>query len=107
MVAGPSEILVIADSSAQADWVAMDLFSQAEHDEIAQAILLSPDASLLDRVAESMARQVPTLPRKAIIESSLGNRGALIQVKDLVEACEIANRIAPEHLELAVADPEA
>jgi histidinol dehydrogenase len=107
MVAGPSEILVIADSGAHADWLAMDLFSQAEHDEIAQAILLSPDAALLDRVAESMARQVVDLPRRAIIESSLDNRGALIHVKDLEEACELANRIAPEHLELALADPGA
>ncbi|MFZ3320933.1 MAG: histidinol dehydrogenase [Usitatibacter sp.] len=107
MVAGPSEVLVIADSSANADWVAMDLFSQAEHDEIAQAILLSPDAALVDRVAQSMRRQLESMPRRAIIEASLAARGALIVVKDLDEACEIANRIAPEHLELAVADPEA
>jgi histidinol dehydrogenase len=107
MVAGPSEVLVIADSSANPDWVAMDLFSQAEHDEIAQAILLSPDRALIDRVAESMRRQMPQMPRRAIIEASLAARGALIQVRDLDEACEIANRIAPEHLELAVADPEA
>jgi histidinol dehydrogenase len=107
MVAGPSEVLVIADSTAHADWVAMDLFSQAEHDEIAQAILLSPDAELIERVARSMARQVTTLPRRAIIEASLAARGALIRVRDLDEACAIANRIAPEHLELAVADPEA
>jgi histidinol dehydrogenase len=107
MVAGPSEVLVIADSSAHADWVAMDLFSQAEHDEIAQAILLSPDRALIDRVAESMRRQAAQLPRRAIIEASLAARGALIQVRDLDEACELANRIAPEHLELAVEDPEA
>jgi histidinol dehydrogenase len=107
MVAGPSEVLVIADDSANADWVAMDLFSQAEHDEIAQAILLSPDARLLDRVAASMAQQIEALPRRAIVEASVQGRGALIQVRDLVEACELANRIAPEHLELAVADPEA
>ena len=107
MVAGPSEVLVIADSSANPDWVAMDLFSQAEHDEIAQAILLSPDADLIDRVARSMAVQMESMPRRAIIEASLAGRGALIHVKDLDEACEIANRIAPEHLELAVADPEA
>jgi histidinol dehydrogenase len=107
MVAGPSEVLVIADSSAHADWVAMDLFSQAEHDEIAQAILLSPDAALIDRVAQSMARQLESMPRRAIIAASLAARGALILVKDLEEACAIANRIAPEHLELAVADPEA
>jgi histidinol dehydrogenase len=107
MVAGPSEVLVIADRTAHADWVAMDLFSQAEHDEIAQAILLTPDASLLERVAESMRRQVAGMPRRAIIEASLAARGALIEVRDLEEACELANRIAPEHLELAVADPEA
>ncbi|QJR12593.1 Histidinol dehydrogenase [Usitatibacter rugosus] len=107
MVAGPSEILVIADASADPEWVAMDLFSQAEHDEIAQAILLSPEASLLDRVAHVMERELPTLPRHAIAGASLAARGALIQVRDLEEACEIANRIAPEHLELAVADPDA
>jgi histidinol dehydrogenase len=106
MVAGPSEVLVIADGTANADWVAMDLFSQAEHDEIAQAILLTPDAGLLERVAESMRRQIGELPRRAIIEASLAARGALIRVRDLEEACELANRIAPEHLELAVADPE-
>jgi histidinol dehydrogenase len=107
MVAGPSEVLVIADGTAHADWVAMDLFSQAEHDEIAQAILLSPDAGLIERVAASMRRQLEQMPRRAIIEASLAARGALIQVRDLREACELANRIAPEHLELAVADPEA
>ena len=107
MVAGPSEVLVIADSSAHADWVAMDLFSQAEHDEIAQAILLTPDAKLADAVLASMRKQVEKMPRRAIIEASLGNRGALIAVRDLEEACALANRIAPEHLELAVADPEA
>jgi histidinol dehydrogenase len=107
MVAGPSEVLVIADASANADWVAMDLFSQAEHDEIAQAILLSPDRGFIDRVADSMRRQLAGLPRRAIIEASIAARGALIEVRDLDEACEIANRIAPEHLELAVADPEA
>ncbi|HLX23011.1 MAG TPA: histidinol dehydrogenase [Usitatibacter sp.] len=107
MIAGPSEVLVIADSSANADWVAMDLFSQAEHDEIAQAILLSPDAAFIERVAESMRRQLESMPRRAIITASLAARGALILVKDLAEACEIANRIAPEHLELAVADPDA
>ncbi len=107
MVAGPSEILVIADSSANADWVAMDLFSQAEHDEIAQAILITPDARLLERVAASMQRQMESMPRRAIIEASLAARGAFIRVRDLDEACEVANRVAPEHLELAVADPEA
>jgi histidinol dehydrogenase len=107
MVAGPSEVLVIADSSAHPDWVAMDLFSQAEHDEIAQAILLTPDARLAEAVARSMQRQAARMPRLAIIAASLQARGALIRVRDLDEACEIANRIAPEHLELAVADPEA
>ena len=107
MVAGPSEVLVIADSSANPDWVAMDLFSQAEHDEIAQSILLTPEPALLEAVAASMRRQLADMPRRAIIEASLAGRGALIQVRDLDEACELANRIAPEHLELAVADPEA
>jgi len=106
MVAGPSEVLVIADASANADWVAMDLFSQAEHDEIAQAILLTPDAGLLDRVAQSMRRQIGEMPRRDIISASLAARGALVLVRDLAEACALANRIAPEHLELAVAEPE-
>ena len=107
MVAGPSEILVIADASANPEWVAMDLFSQAEHDEVAQAILLTPDAAFADRVSAEMARLLPSMPRRDIIAASLAARGALIVVRDLGEACEIANRIAPEHLELAVADPEA
>ncbi len=107
MVAGPSEVLVIADASADAEWVAMDLFSQAEHDEIAQAILVSPDASLIERVAAAMKARIETLPRRRIVEASIAARGALIHVRDLAEACELANRIAPEHLELAVADPEA
>jgi histidinol dehydrogenase len=94
-------------ASAHADWVAMDLFSQAEHDEIAQAILLSPDATLVEAVAVSMRRQLATLPRRAIIEASLARRGALIVVRDLEEACALANRIAPEHLELAIADAPA
>jgi histidinol dehydrogenase len=106
MVAGPSEVLVIADASAHADWVAMDLFSQAEHDEIAQAILLSPDAALIESVARSMKRQIGEMPRREIISASLAGRGALIHVRDLDEACLLANRIAPEHLELAVAEPE-
>ncbi|HEX3063190.1 MAG TPA: histidinol dehydrogenase [Usitatibacter sp.] len=106
MVAGPSEVLVIADSSARADWVAMDLFSQAEHDEVAQAILLSPDATLIEKVAQSMKRQIGEMPRREIISASLAGRGALIHVRDLDEACMLANRIAPEHLELAVAEPE-
>ncbi len=107
MVAGPSEILVVADSTANPEWVAMDLFSQAEHDEIAQSILVTPDRALADRVHESMRRALPAMPRRAIIEASLGNRGAIIVVRDLEEACALANRIAPEHLELAVADPDA
>jgi histidinol dehydrogenase len=107
MIAGPSEILIIADSSANPDWVAMDLFAQAEHDEMAQAMLLSPDAALLDAVAASIARQLPAMPRREIIAASLLRRGALVRVKSLDEACTIADHIAPEHLELAVADPEA
>jgi histidinol dehydrogenase len=107
MVAGPSEILVVADATANPEWVAMDLFSQAEHDEIAQSILVTPDAGLAGRVLEAMRRALPAMPRRAIIEASLGNRGAIIVVRDLEEACALANRIAPEHLELAVADPDA
>lgn len=106
MVAGPSEILVICDGHTDPDWIAMDLFSQAEHDEIAQAILLSPSADFIDRVEASMARLLPDMPRRAIIEASLSGRGALIHVRDLEEACAIANRIAPEHLELSVTEPE-
>ncbi len=107
MVAGVSEILVIADASANPDWLALDLFAQAEHDEMAQAILLSPDAGLLDRVEASMRRLLPEMPRAAIIEASLAGRGALIRTRDLAEACAVANRIAPEHLELAVEQPDA
>jgi histidinol dehydrogenase len=106
MVAGPSEILVIADGSTPADWVAMDLFSQAEHDESAQAILLSPDEKYLDAVASSIEKLLPGMERKAVISASLKNRGALVLTRGLEEACELANRIAPEHLELAVQDPE-
>jgi histidinol dehydrogenase len=106
MVAGPSEILVVCDGSTDPDWIAMDLFSQAEHDEDAQAILLSPDAAFIDAVAASIDRQLAQMPRRAVIAASLANRGALIEVRDLEEACEIANRIAPEHLELSVRDPE-
>ena len=107
MVAGPSEILVIADGTTNPDWVAMDLFSQAEHDEIAQAILLCPDEHFIDRVAASIEKQIGAMPRAAIIRASLANRGALIHVRDLTEACQISNQIAPEHLELSVADPNA
>ena len=106
MVAGPSEILIIADGKTDPDWIAMDLFSQAEHDELAQAILLAPDAGYLDRVAASIERQLAEMPRRAVIRTSLENRGAMILVRDLDEACEISNRIAPEHLELSVADAE-
>ena len=107
MVAGPSEILVVADATANPDWVAMDLFSQAEHDEIAQSILVTPEAGLADRVLAAMRGSLAAMPRRAIIEASLANRGALIVVRDLDEACALANRIAPEHLELAVADPDS
>ncbi len=107
MVAGPSEILVVGDGSTDPDWVAMDLFSQAEHDELAQAILLAPDEKYLDAVAASIARQLPDMPRRAVIEASLKGRGALIAVRDLNEACDLVNRIAPEHLELSVENPQA
>ncbi len=110
MVAGPSEILVICDGVAPAgdyaDWIAMDLFSQAEHDEVAQAILLCPDAAFIEAVAASIDRLLPQMPRREVIAASLKARGALIEVGSLEEACAIANRIAPEHLELAVAEPE-
>ena len=105
MLAGPSEILVIADGTSHPDWVAMDLFSQAEHDELAQAILLCPDHSFIDKVAASIEKQIRSMPRAAIIRASLANRGALIHVRDLAEACRISNQIAPEHLELSIADP--
>lgn len=107
MVAGPSEILVICDGKTNPDWVAMDLFSQAEHDELAQAILLSPDATFLDQVAASMNRLLEEMPRKDIIRTSLQDRGALIKVRDLKEAAAIANFIAPEHLELSMDDAPA
>jgi histidinol dehydrogenase len=107
MVAGPSEILVICDGKTDPDWIAMDLFSQAEHDELAQAILLCPDAVFIDAVAKSIARQLEIMPRRAVIQASLRDRGALIQVRDLHEACAMANHIAPEHLELSVEQPEA
>ena len=107
MVAGPSEILVICDGHTDPDWVAMDLFSQAEHDELAQSILVCPDAAFIDRVAAAIERLLPTMPRQRVIRAALENRGALILVRDLDEACEIANRIAPEHLELSLADADA
>ena len=106
MVAGPSEILVICDGKTDPDWVTMDLFSQCEHDEMAQAILLSPDAKFINAVAASIKRLLPLLLREDVIRASLEKRGALIEVKDLDEACAIANRIAPEHLELSVANAD-
>src|SRR5574343_260607 len=107
MIAGPSEILVVCDGQTDPDWIAMDLFSQAEHDEDAQSILVSPDAAFLDSVAESIAKLLPEMERAEIIRTSLEGRGALIQVADMEQAIEVANRIAPEHLELSVADPQA
>ena len=107
MVAGPSEVLIISDGSGDPDWTAIDLFAQAEHDELAQSILLCPDAAYLDRVASSIERLLPTMPRREVIAASLAGRGALIHVADLDEACVIANRIAPEHLELSVENPRA
>jgi histidinol dehydrogenase len=107
MIAGPSEILIICDGLTDPDWIAVDLFSQAEHDELAQAILLCPDARFIEQVKASIERLLPTLPRQEIITTSLKNRGALIQVQDLDEACELSNRIAPEHLEVSVSDAQA
>jgi len=107
MIAGPSEILIICDGNTPADWIAMDLFSQAEHDEDARAILLSPDPGFLTQVQASIERLLPTMERRAVIEASLQRQGALILTRDLDEACEISNRIAPEHLELSVENPEA
>jgi histidinol dehydrogenase len=107
MIAGPSEILVICDGRTDPDWIAVDLFSQAEHDEDAQSILISPDGSFLDQVAASIEKLLPEMPRADIIRTSLEGQGALIQVRDLDEAAAIANDIAPEHLELSVADPRA
>ncbi|WP_428826894.1 histidinol dehydrogenase [Azonexus sp. IMCC34842] len=106
MVAGPSEILVVSDGSSDPDWVVMDLFSQAEHDELAQSILICTDAAFIERVQASIEKLLPTMPRQAVIRQSLTDRGALIHVRDLEEACAIANRVAPEHLELALADPD-
>jgi histidinol dehydrogenase len=106
MIAGPSEILVLCDGHVDPDWIAMDLFSQAEHDEMAQAILLCPDAAYLNRVAESIARLLPQMPRQAVIARSLADRGALILVGSLEEACDLVDRIAPEHLEIATRDPQ-
>ena len=105
MIAGPSEILVLADGSTPADWVAMDLFSQAEHDELAQSILLCPDAAYIDAVQAAIDRLLPTMPRAAIIAKSLNDRGALIHTRSMEEACAISNRIAPEHLEVSSSEP--
>jgi len=107
MIAGPSEILVICDGQTDPDWIAMDLFSQAEHDEDAQSILICPDAEFIDRVEQSINTLLPTMERAPIIAASLSRRGALIKVNDMAQALEVCNRIAPEHLELSVADPQA
>ena len=106
MIAGPSEILVLADGSTPPDWVAMDLFSQAEHDELAQSILLCPDAAYIDAVREAIERLLPGLPRQAVIRASLEGRGALILTRSMEEACDISNRIAPEHLEISSKEPQ-
>ena len=105
MIAGPSEILILCDGSSDPDWIAMDLFSQAEHDEQAQSILLCPDASFIEQVQASINKLLPEMPRAKVIEASLSNRALLIQVKDMSEACEIANAIAAEHLEICAVDP--
>ena len=105
MIAGPSEILVLCDGSSNPDWIAMDLFSQAEHDELAQSILLCPDESFIEKVQASINKLLPEMPRKKVIEASLSNRALLIQVKDMLEACEIANAIAAEHLEICAIEP--
>ena len=107
MIAGPSEIMVICDGRTDPEWVAMDLFAQAEHDELAQSVLVSPEPAFLDAVEAAVARLLPQEPRRAVIEASLAARGALIESRNLEEACEIANRVAPEHLELSVEDPRA
>ena len=106
MIAGPSEILIICDGKTDPDWIAMDLFSQAEHDEQAQSILLCPDADYLQQVADAIAKLLPTMPRAEIIEKALNDRGALILVEDLDQAATLCNQIAPEHLELSIEDPE-
>jgi histidinol dehydrogenase len=105
MIAGPSEILVLADGSTPAEWVAMDLFSQAEHDELAQSILLCPDAGYIAEVQAAIDRLLPEMPRREIIAKSLNDRGALILTRNMEEACAISNRIAPEHLEVSSRDP--
>jgi histidinol dehydrogenase len=105
MIAGPSEILVLADGTTPPDWVAMDLFSQAEHDELAQSILLCPDAAYIEQVQQAIDRLLPTMSRAGIIAASLNGRGALIHTRSMEEACEISNRIAPEHLEVSSREP--
>ena len=105
MIAGPSEILVLADGTTPPDWVAMDLFSQAEHDELAQSILLCPDAGYIDRVLAAIERLLPAMPRQAVIRASLEGRGALVLTRSMEEACAISNRIAPEHLEVSADSP--
>ena len=106
MIAGPSEILVLADGSTPPDWVAMDLFSQAEHDELAQSILLSPDAAYIDAVQAAIDRLLPGMPRREVIRASLEGRGALVRTRSMEEACAISNRIAPEHLEVSAREPQ-
>jgi histidinol dehydrogenase len=105
MIAGPSEVLVLADGSAPPDWMAMDLFSQAEHDELAQSVLLSPAAAYIERVQAEIDRLLPAMPRREVIRASLEGRGALILTRSMEEACELSNRIAPEHLEVASREP--
>mgnify|MGYP000225700472 CR=1 FL=1 len=107
MIAGPSEILVLADGTTPPEWVAMDLFSQAEHDELAQSILLCPDAAYIDKVQAAIDQLLPTMPRAQIIAKSMNDRGALIQTRSMEEACDISNRIAPEHLEVSSRNPHA
>ncbi|MFK8021087.1 MAG: histidinol dehydrogenase [Pseudomonadales bacterium] len=106
MIAGPSEVLIITDGEVNPDWLALDMFAQAEHDEMAQSLLLCPDAAFLDRVAESIERLLPTMKRSEIIAKSLRDRGALIEISDLAEGIQLANQIAPEHLQLAVKHPD-
>ncbi len=107
MIAGPSEILVVCDGQTDPEWIALDMFAQSEHDEDAQALLVSPDAAFIDRVLAALQRLLPEMPRAEIIRASLADRGAVVQVRDLDEAADIVNRVAPEHLELSLADPEA
>jgi histidinol dehydrogenase len=107
MIAGPSEVVVVCDGDTRADWVAMDLFAQAEHDEDARAVLISPNRDFLDQVQASIDRLLPSMPRASIIEQSLTNRGAFIHTPNLEGAIDVVNRLAPEHLELSVADPRA